>query len=137
MANWCNNYVYFTGENTEEVLKEFERMSTSDIGTSFKDRKPKEHYFFDVQVDGENIYFCTRWYPAIIDILDVAKEYNLGFHLEYEESGMLLYGQVKYEDGILSERSLEPDDFVDSEQTDCYFDELERILELKEYKKYE
>jgi hypothetical protein len=129
--------VYFTGENTEEVLKEFERMSTSDIGTSFKDREPKEHYFFDVQVDGENIYFTTRWSPAIVDILDIAKEYDLGFHLEYEENGMLLYGQVKYEDGILSERFLEQDEYPEEDEENSHFDELERILELKEYKKYE
>lgn len=70
----------------------------------------------------------------------IANHYNVGFVLDYEESGCMVYGKTIYENEILQDYFLNQCDFQDciyNVDTDCYEfegtsyeykDEIMRIL---------
>ncbi|AZA51184.1 hypothetical protein EG346_24790 [Chryseobacterium carnipullorum] len=149
MANWCNNKVTFNGDkdSLNKVLALFKEMiekeSKGNIGQLPDFIESKNGYFFEIycdETDECSFHYETRWSPNIESLWMVATHYNVGFVLDYEESGCMVYGKTIYENEILQDYFLNQCDFQDciyNVDTDCYEfegtsydyqDEIMRIL---------
>ena len=152
MANWAQNYVVFTGEQAEinNILEEFTKMNIngykSNTGQAFKDLEIIDDWFFDIemeQAEDNTIKYQTKWGANPFDLIAIAKLYKtVGFKLEYEESSNELYGEYKYEKGLLYKREIDENDYPqededwqpgDTEKVNLY-DLLEELLEKQEFK---
>ena len=132
MANWCNNKVTFTGseERLDKVLNLFQAMiekeSKGNIGQIPDFIESKSGYFFEIyqnDTDEYSFQYETRWSPNIESLWLIANHYNVGFVLDYEESGCMVYGKTIYENEILTDYFLNQCDFQDctyNAETDCY-----------------
>lgn len=105
MANWCNNQLYFTGEEAKvkEVTALFIAMEKEGNKTH-EGQKPffipevVQDWFFDIQASAsdEQISFSTKWSANIEDCILVAKHYGLNFELNYQESSNNIFGKAIY-----------------------------------------
>src|SRR5260221_9256123 len=68
-------------------------------------------WFFNIEWDGDTLFYDTRWSPNFNVLQQVADHYKVGFILDYTETGNLIYGQASYEQGELLDVFLEPSDF--------------------------
>jgi hypothetical protein len=150
MANYCRNMAVFTGEQSQldklAMLfshmaikeKQEEKGQMPDFITADKD------WFFNIEWDGDLLFYDTRWTPNFKALQQVADRYEVGFILDYTETANLIYGQATYEAGELNDIFLEPSDFdlyQFDEETDTYIFEnnaygddepiLEMLLERK------
>ena len=150
MANWCNNIVQFTGDSKqlESLQTLFETMAEKQKeipdGQLPEFAKSRELYLFFIQLDGDTLYFDTKWTPAIEVIQEVADCFNCGFVYTYSEMGNGIFGEAQYSDGVLDDTCLDWDDFSVyqyNEETDDYtfegnnyshdYEILEILLERK------
>lgn len=110
MANWCMNYLTVSGERSGEfgeLLKSLEDASTDEGQViDFIDKGDIDGYFFDIYIDEYGVSYQTKWSPNINVLIKCAEHFGIDFELDYEEPGCLLYGQYKYEDGVLYGRQL-------------------------------
>jgi hypothetical protein len=132
MANWCNNKVTFIGnqERLDEVSNLFQAMiekeNKGNIGQmpDFIDRE-YGHFFNIYQEDtDENTFeYETRWSPNIESLWTIANHYDVGFVLDYEESGCMVFGKTICENQNLQDYCLDQLDFQEfiyNVDTDCY-----------------
>lgn len=96
-------------------------------------------YLFNIRWVGGTLYCDTKWSPNIALMQLVADTYQVGFVYSYSEIGMGIYGEVQYQDGILTDISLESEDFAQygyQEETDDYvfegdsYENDDEILEI-------
>jgi len=156
MANWCSNSVMFTGEQNQidelgtlflqmaEKEKSEERGQLPPFITEAKD------WLFYISWEAEVLCFETRWTPNTEVIRQIADHYGVGFIHGYMETGNLIFGEATYENGILIDVFLDPEDFDQyeyNEETDtCAFKEetyesdmeiLELLLDRKKNQNHE
>lgn len=132
MANWCNNKVTFTGvqDSLIKVVTLFQTMiddeSKGEIGQMPDFIESKDGYFFEIYQDDNLEYtfeYETRWSPNIEILRIIANRYNVGFVLDYEESGCMVFGKTIYENKVLTDYFLNQCDFQEcayNADTDCY-----------------
>jgi hypothetical protein len=155
MANWCNNYVVFSGsaENLNKLNADLELaianakegFTLECVGT------PNDGYMFDaILSDWERpqdlvLSFESKWSPIVDSLVEIAKHYSVAFECDYEECGNLVFGQAVYSDGALQNNCLSPSDFdlcvslneddslyaYNGEQYECMTECLEAILKDK------
>ncbi|MFP9114718.1 hypothetical protein ACLI1A_12320 [Flavobacterium sp. RHBU_3] len=139
MANFCSNRVAFEGNTTaiQQLQALFEGMRKKEEETG-KGQLPEftglDHgYFLDLYCEEGDIgifQYETRWTPNTEILKVIADHYAVGFTLEYEELGNLVYGRTTYLKGELVDIYLEPEDF-DSYELD--FDTGTYRFEGQEY----
>lgn len=118
MANWCNNNVQFTGEaqQLEELVLLFEKMISKEKQTGhgqvppFVD--PDGGYMFNIYTDDGVIYYDTKWVPNTEILVNIADQFQLEFLTEYSETAMGVFGEARYEHGVLTVVSLDHVDFM-------------------------
>ncbi len=59
-----------------------------------------ERFMFSINWEYDTLSYETRWSPNIEEMKQVADFFRTGFNYYYEELGNLVYGVVKYENGI-------------------------------------
>ncbi len=152
MPNWCSNSVEFTGDTTlhKKLKTLFEKLRKQEIKTQqgqFPDFvKAQSGWMHEIRYEDKVLYYETKWSPNTEIVLAIARHFNCGFKYSFEETGCLIYGEMVYEDGLLTERWLTPADFDAyefREDNDTYlFEEkvyesdwliLEILLERKEF----
>ncbi|TRW21985.1 hypothetical protein FMM05_19560 [Flavobacterium zepuense] len=153
MANWCSNTVVFEGnpQAIEQIQGLFvaiaDKQKKEDAGQLPDFNTTCNGHFFDVYWDeGDTgiFQYQTRYAPNIETLIEIAEHYHATFTLRYEEMGTRLYGQATYREGIVTDISLEDEDFDTyefDEETDTYHFEgkaydsdceiLETLLERK------
>jgi hypothetical protein len=108
MANWCNNQIYFTGEESKvkEVKALFIEMQKTGIKTNqgqipFFIKEVVQDWFFDIYAnqDDDQISYSTKWSANTEDCILIAKHYGLNFELNYQEAGNNIYGKSVYTAG--------------------------------------
>jgi hypothetical protein len=141
----CRNMAVFTGEQSQ--LKQISMLFTHmAIKEKLEDKgqlpafiTPDKDWFFNIEWDGDRLFYDTRWSPNISVMQKIADHYQVGFILDYTETGNLIYGQATYEQGELQDIFLEPTDFdlyEFDEETDTYifennsYEDNEPILEM-------
>ncbi|OPC66500.1 hypothetical protein BAY13_17365 [Elizabethkingia bruuniana] len=130
MANWCNNVIWFEADETtmqkikEMFLQMAQKESETNCGQLPEFIKDDKDWFFAIRWEAEDVlYYDTRWSPNTEIVQKIANHYNVGFILDYEELGCLVYGKATYADGILTNTYLEQADFDTyqlDEETDSY-----------------
>lgn len=148
MANWCNNKVTFTGnrEVLDKVSNVFQEMiekeTKGNIGQLPDFVKSKNGHFCEIyrsETDECSFHYETRWSPNIEVLWIVANHYDVGFVLDYEESGCMVFGKTICENQILQDYFLNQCDFQDfiyNVDTDCYefkgenYDYKEEIMRI-------
>lgn len=104
-------------------------------------------YFFNIYLDEEqpDVYqYETKWAPNTDALVSIARHCGAAFTQDYEESGCMVFGKARFEDGTLQDICLDNDDFdayVYDDQQDAYHFEgatyesnleiLETLLERK------
>lgn len=150
MANWCNNVVWFEADETtmqkikEMFLEMAQKESETNCGQLPAFIKDDTDWFFAIRWEEDTLYYETKWSPNTEIVQQIADHYNVGFTLDYEELGCLVYGKATYTDGIFTDTNLEQSDFDTynfDEETDSYHFEgetyesdweiLETLLERK------
>lgn len=117
MPNWCCNVVTFEGKpaTIRNIRKLFNRMAKKEQEQNAGQLPPfiktKRGWFFDIRWEDDILYYLTRWAPNTDALVTIAERYHAGFTHEYEESGNLVFGKATYENGELSDISLDNDDY--------------------------
>jgi len=117
MANWCSNKVEFIGERNELIvvkasflaLARKERNEKAGQLPTFVDKR-NGGYFFDLNWDGDILYYQTKWAPNTAVLVQIADEYRVGFNYRYEETGNGIFGEASYLNGELTDVCLDADD---------------------------
>lgn len=125
MANWCNNYLTFEGEqenvnNVIELFKELrEEQSKHGDGVLPKEMNPDEYenrYFFSIYVGDEDVMFESKWVAPIEELKWIAESYGVVITNWVQEVGCDLYGRIKYySNGDVEEELLTDEDFDEFE----------------------
>ncbi|ALM50816.1 hypothetical protein AMR72_15180 [Flavobacterium psychrophilum] len=120
MANFCSNRVAFEGSKTaiQHIQALFEGMRQKEEQTG-KGQLPdfierEDGYFLDLYCEEGDIgiiQYETRWAPNTEILKIIADHHNIGFVLDYEELGNLVFGRTTYSQGELVDIYLEPEDF--------------------------
>ena len=112
MANLCSNYIVFEGK--QKAIREIhalfqymkEREDETGHGQLPEFLNEDNGYFFDIywnEDDVDTYQYTTRWAPNIEVLQQIAQRYGLGFTLDYEEMGCLVYGRAIFSDGVLTD----------------------------------
>ena len=103
-----------------------------------------ERYMFSINWDNDTVSYETKWSPNIEEMKQIADYYKTGFNYYYEELGNLVYGVVRYENGMLADTFLDTSDFnlftendndtwmFEVQTYESEFDILEILLEKKQ-----
>lgn len=117
MANWCYNTVQFSADDQkmEEIKSLFNAMAKLEEET-LRGQLPtfvtsEDGYLFDIRVEEGTIYYATKWVPNTGILTQIADHFQTGFVQEYWESGMWIYGEANYDQGVLTNTSLDAMDF--------------------------
>ena len=150
MPNWCMNTVTITdatGKKVEE-FKDWLKKVDQDFSRGHLPNKTQDEsarFFFDVYYDEDNDYFTmtSKWVPPVAEMIQIGKDYEFSFELEYEESGMLMFGAIDFnhKDGTTNHRELTEDEWVDYEDEDGnevedQNEQLEALLQNKPWEPY-
>jgi len=144
MANWCSNYVHFTGseENIKKVNELFAEMcehnnKTQGGATPDFIETPVQGWFFDVlkpETDKDQHFnYYTKWSPNELDLIEIAKRFNLEFKCEFSECGNGIFGKSIYKGGVLTIHALEYDEYIKAVPVDEDNDEQGYIYEGEHY----
>ena len=129
MANYCSNCIQFecSGETLEQIKSLFNEMALKEKEKSCGQLpdfiQADKGFMFDIFWNEDLLFYETRWCPNIEIITAIADHFRAGFTYTYDEMGNLVYGQVVYKYGILTDTYLELPDFEEysfSEETDKY-----------------
>jgi hypothetical protein len=121
MGNWCFNTVAFKGERhqIDGVKALFKEMSLKERkerrGQLPPNAKGDEGHFFGMRWDSDIMHYATKDEPNTRALLLVAEMFRVSFILNYEEEGMCLFGEATYDNGILTDVALDPEDFGNCE----------------------
>jgi len=161
MANNCNNFIYFNGDDSARVNDMFQRaMEYNDeygYGWLPEDDDIKalfyQHYLFDVERQDTDMWRCwTKWSPPIDELCIISRSFpSVKFYMEWDEPGMALYGRCKISNGVvtslveLADEDLEQVSYDDEnnlyewtrpdgsvESYECEYDIYEEMLDGKE-----
>lgn len=116
MANWCYNVVQFSGD--EQKIKEIDALFNE---MSEREKQAREGqlppfveadtgYMFDIYVQDGYISYETKWVPNTAVLVQIADHFQTGFIHEYQEPSMYIYGEATYQEGELSDVSLDDED---------------------------
>lgn len=94
--------------------------------------KVKGGWFFDMDIDGEQFSFNSKWNPPIVEIMKTAEMYDFEFTNEYAELDCDIYGKYKYENGILWDKYLKEIPAEDDSEESRY-DLLDDLLAQTHY----
>lgn len=72
MADYCSNKASFSGEHSGLALEHFSQMGY--------DAPP----YYAILVDGDAVYFESRWIPPLRDLIGVAEKFDVDFRLTYQ-----------------------------------------------------
>ena len=109
MANWCTNFIEFTGKeeniiNLSKFVKEaIERQTITQEGQMINHMNTFiDGYFFNihslyVESNWLSFQYESKWTPNIGDIKLLGQQFELNFKIGYEEMGNCYYGKQKYE----------------------------------------
>lgn len=105
MANWCDNYVVFSGDNVDKVDELFTRLSeeqaTNGLGMRPDWDECEKHdalYMFYIDKQDPGVcHFQTKWSPALNTMFLIGRRFKIAFELEWEECGMGLYGKMIFD----------------------------------------
>lgn len=149
MPNWCDNIVMFTGEprKLKELEQLFHHMAVREKETRLGQLPPfiqsRDGYFFDIRLEEGTLYYDTRWSPNTGVLVQIADQFQTGFVHMYSEFAMGIFGEATYEQGILADARLDPEDLYcfDYDESGVYLFEgqsyetdmeiLELLLERK------
>jgi hypothetical protein len=107
MANWAQNWVEFSGEETNlQNLKScFKAMELKEKQTNEGQipefmAKPKQDWFFNIYVDEtDTISYDTKWSPNIDDLIEIANHFDLNFIATYQETSNNIFGKAIFTAG--------------------------------------
>lgn len=117
MANWCSNFVTFTGGDIEGLN---ELMYTGQRWCDDKnegwlpsfDLDGYDRYLFNIEVqDSGEIRFETKWAPPIQEMFKIAVRFGCSMEISYEELGNYVYGKATFDGNTLEDFCLTDDDF--------------------------
>ena len=154
MANWCQNWVTFQGEESKlkEVKTLFEAMQQKEKSTNEGQKPDFEnvvflYWFFEIYTDElDTIRYDTRWSPNVDDLIKIANHFDLGFEVQFEETVNNIFGKAIYTAGNeeaqfyeLHNSDFELYEFLQDEDTylyegekyECEYEILETIFEKK------
>jgi hypothetical protein len=144
MANWAQNWVNFSGEETQ--IKALNKMfkAMKETGDKLNEgqlpffmQKPKQDYFFDIyQDDSETISYTTRDRANILDLIEVASYFDLNFECTYLELGNKIFGKAIYTSGNSEAKTYDLED-ADFELYDFGQDNDRYIYNGEEYESEE
>lgn len=109
MANWCINYLQFTGKNkniinlTKFVKEAIERQDKTNEGQMINHMNNFiDGYFFNIhslniESNWLSFQYESRWTPNVADIRLLGQQFELDFEIIYEEMGNCYYGRQMYE----------------------------------------
>ena len=133
MANWAQNWVNFLGEETQikKVNAMFKAMHEKEKETNEGQippfmKEPKQDWFFEIyEDDSEVISYATKWSPNVLDLIEIANYFNLGFEVRYEESSNQIFGKAIFTAGnteakFYDLKSEDFDQFEYNEDNDIY-----------------
>jgi hypothetical protein len=109
MANWCNNTVEFIGEHSQfEYLKILFEAMTSKEQKERKGQLPAftdfdRGFLFNIRWQNGVLNYETKWTPNTEVLIAIANHFKVGFIYSYCESGMSIFGETTYKDGILTD----------------------------------
>ncbi len=106
MANWCNNYLTFSGAESDlkKVTELFKKMNDLEQETGEGQapdfiKEVTDGYFFSIYQNSDDLgvfQYETKWSPNTAEVVKIAEHFNLSFILEYEEFGNDVFGKSKY-----------------------------------------
>lgn len=121
MANWCSNNITFSGdEKSIHILEKLlqKTITVEDITGKGQllhgiDGPEIDGYMFclvinDTTEEEISIQFESKWNPIPLEMVRIAKMFNLTFEYWYEESS--LHGRYVYENNELTDQCLTDDD---------------------------
>lgn len=107
MANWAQNWVNFSGEETQikKVNAMFKAMHEKEKETNCGQippfmTEPKQDWFFEIyEDDSEVISYATKYNPNILDLVEIANHFNLNFECTYQETSNNIFGKAIFTAG--------------------------------------
>ena len=113
MPNWCCNTVAFYAEedamkNIQNLFQELAKLEMKTMHGQLPEFvKAQSGWLHEIDIEGDILYYQTKWAPNLEVMLQVAKHFKCEFKYTYDEPGMLLFGEFEYFNGELKERSIE------------------------------
>ena len=133
MANWAQNWVNFSGEETQikKVNAMFKAMQEKEKETNCGQippfmEVPKQDWFFEIcEDDSEIISYATKWSPNVLDLIEIANHFNLNFEVRYEETANNIFGKAIFTAGNTEAKyydltGADFDEYEYSEDNDIY-----------------
>lgn len=139
MPNWCSNFILTGNQDVKDVFEELIKNQAESGNGETLDWFEDDRYLFDIYIEGDCIYFSTKWSPALKTGEALAKLFNTEIVLGYDEPGNLVYGKAIFnskgeiKDYYLSDLDFNKYDY--DEDKDCYIyegEEYESDYEIKE-----
>jgi hypothetical protein len=107
MANYCSNTVSFDGDDKqiERLIRAFnmsKEKTPNGHGCKFILLPPNykvQNWFIDLTIedDERSMYYQTKWSPDPVQLLQACRMFSVSFVLSYEEGGLGLYGEFRYD----------------------------------------
>jgi len=115
MANWCDNYVRFTGDRetftaVRELFLQLEKDNEKPSCDLPKFITAENRVIIDISVQPDFIYYRTRWQPNLQALQQIADHFGAGFTNRYCEPATCLWGEARYTNGHGENIRLEPQD---------------------------
>ena len=103
MANWCSNYVTFSGsednvKNFTEEIKSLEVLSNN-LGQGVRPVEDGE-FMFDLytwDLANGNFTFESKWVPALKSLEYLGRTHTVNIECEFEELGCAIFGRWSYD----------------------------------------
>ncbi|MEJ2880368.1 hypothetical protein [Pedobacter sp. GR22-6] len=150
MANWCMNTVEFIAD--EDKLKVLEQyflaLSKMEFESGFgqlPDVALEERgVMFDIELEAGVLQYNTKWSPNTMVMVAVARHFQVGFKLSFQEYGNQLFGEAFYEHHVLRIFELAQDelnliDFDEEKETYKFegteYELIDEITETMIYRK--
>jgi hypothetical protein len=128
MANYCANTVEFSGD-LSGVLRLRSLFAEAGYGLAFRpDILPEKQdsYFFDAAMEGNKLFYETRWGPNQGGVLRLAEHFGLDYVHWYEEPANMVYGEAWLKEGEFNHVWLDLPDIAGHD-----YDSWETLLEEK------
>ncbi len=117
MPNWCCNTVEFYADKAvtgkiEMLINGLAKKEKETAHGQLPDFvKAEKGWMFEIAFEEGVLYYQTRWSPNHEIIKQIADHFKCGFFYNYDEPGCCIYGELRYEDGVLKERCLDSEDY--------------------------
>lgn len=121
MATWCYNTVHFSGD--EQTIKEidllFNKMKRYEDQTR-EGQLPTfiesdEGHFHYISNEDSSVNYETKYRQNTDILVQIADHFEVNFLYEYYEPEMWIYGQATYQEGVLSDICIDPEQTEDVE----------------------